>query len=210
MSDALTKKTLAKDLAAVKAMAGKNGTGGVCGERTQQSTPGSYIDLRPGKVKWDLSDKMDATGVANSVHLAMASVGTDVLIMRRTPTTVLSWPHILIGPTTVDLDKPPWLTFQLKDAGITSPAAVACRVIDLDTGAMAMVFDNSRPPYYVYRAFDLRKALNYAGGKHNVMLKFYYIGIHYVNKDVINSKAGDFVLLDFLRLEKSGSGKNAD
>jgi hypothetical protein len=201
ISDKEAKALLAKATAKVRDIAGTDATGLSVPKHSQHSAPGTFIDLSPAKVKWDLQDRMDATATPNGAHLALTTVGTDILIMRRTPTTEPSWPHILIGPIELDLDKTPWLTWKQKDPGTESPKTWAVRAIDLETGAMALLIERHWPPYYDYHAFDLRKIFNIPGGKRRFMLKFYYLGMRPIEKTVIDSQTGDFMLLDFLRAE---------
>ena len=107
----------------------------------------------------------------------------------------------LIGPIEADLDCMPWLTYKLKDAGRGNDPAYAVRVIDAEAGTMALLEEHLWTPWYDYRAYDLRKVLNVTG-RRKLLVKFYYLGIRPVDKQFFIDDVGDFLLLDFLRLEE--------
>jgi len=175
-------------------------TGLSVGGRTQKSAEGDFLDVSPGKHKWDLTDKMDATTVPNSTHLAMRAVGDDTIVLRRTDSGG-NWPHIAIGPVEVDLDAMPWLTYKLKDLGPDRHPGHAIKVIDVDTGNMVLVGKRHWPPYYEYQGVDLRKLLG-SGGRRKLVVRFYYTGIRNVKKESLCDKTGDYLLIDFIRFEK--------
>jgi hypothetical protein len=89
----------------------------------------------------------------------------------------------------VDLDTFPFLTLQLRKPLADAPVADAIRVIDHETQQALLLTEGGDP--YAYRAFDLR-GLFPTGGKRKISIKYYHLGA---------SKPGDYVVLDFLRLE---------
>jgi len=199
LSDARTREALQRAVEAVQAHAGEDAAGGEFNGHRQQTAPGKYVDLSPRRVKWQLDDFMDATAERNSEHLAMASVGTDIVLVRRTEAKN-NWPHVAAQNVELDLDKTPFLSWKQKATGSDSPGTYAVRVLDLGSGVELLLEENYYPPWDGYRAFDLRDMLK-LGGVRKLRIKYYYLGVRSVNKESITAKPGEYVVLDFLRAE---------
>jgi hypothetical protein len=194
-----TRDALARAVAAVKGVAGEDAAGGEFRGHRQQSAPGTYVDLAPPRVTWQLDDLMDATAERNSEHLALQPVGTDVVVLRRTAAEG-NWPHVTIH-VRLDLDRYPFLTWKQKDVGSQAPGTYAVRVLDEESGKELLLEENYYPPWDGYRAFNLRELLK-LGGERRLRLRYYYLGIKSVEKRSVVAQPGDFIVLDFLRAEK--------
>jgi len=170
------------------------------GGHKQQTDPSKYVEISYKIYKWDLEDYMDATRDPNSKYLAIAPVGDDVIIMRRIQGY---WPHVLIRDVAIDLDKYPYLCWKQKAPGIYGkykPLSFAVRVIDRETEKMILVEENSYAGLG-YRAHDLRKLLG-VSGKRTLDIRYYFLGSTAKSStDFIHAKRGEYMILDFIRLE---------
>jgi hypothetical protein len=199
ISEAHTRQALQRAVEAVKPHSNEDATGGEHNGHRQQTDPGKLVDLGPTSTKWHLNDFMDATAERNSEHLAMAAVGTDMVLMRRTEATD-NWPHVTIEGVSIDLDKTPWLTWKQKGAGSGAPGTWAVRVLDLDRGTELLLEEAWSSPWDGYRAYNLRDLLKQSGVR-RLRIKYYYLGVQPVEKKAIVAKPGDYAVLDFLRAE---------
>ncbi|MCU0872419.1 MAG: hypothetical protein MUE50_08735 [Pirellulaceae bacterium] len=58
------------------------------------------------------------------------------------------------------------------------------------------------PPFFDYCAFNLKKTFGLKGGVHAFDIRFYYLGLNFVASDKCETaRPGDFIAVDFLRLE---------
>ncbi len=162
---------------------------GTSGGHKQRLDLGGFIDL----TDWSVTKNMDATAQPNSDWLAMKKVGSDYLVMFRQPQPG-GWPNITIRGS-VDLDKYPFLSWQQKRG--TAPGAFSVKVVDLQTGALAMLSDLIQWNEYDYYAANLRDKLG-VKGKRDIEVLFYPISSGY---EYPSAKAGDYVVLDFVRFE---------
>jgi hypothetical protein len=194
-----TRQALQRAVAVAKAQAGEDATGGEHNGHRQQSAPGSFVDLGPRTAHWHLDDFMDATAERNSEHLAMAAVGTDVVLLRRTEAKD-NWPHVTIRDLELDLDRTPFLTWKQKPTGSGSPGTYAVRVLDAQSGTELLLEEAWSAPWDTYRAFNLRDLLKQKGLR-KLRIKYYYLGVKPVEKESITAKPGDYIVLDFLRAE---------
>jgi len=155
-------------------------------DHTQQTDPSKYIEVRFGKKTWSLDDFMDATSERNSDYLAIAPAGDDTLLMRRKHG---GWPHVLIKDIAVDLDKFPFLTVLQRRPATGEPVPDAIKVIDQETQNILFLAEAGDP--LTYRSFNLRDVFK-ARGIRKFSIKYYFLG---------GSNPGDYLLLDFVRLE---------
>ncbi|HOL21637.1 MAG TPA: glycosyl hydrolase family 28-related protein [bacterium] len=173
----------------------------------QKLSLSDYIDLSPDKYKWDLNDYMDGTKRPNSFYLAMAQADDDVVIMRRVKAEG-NWPHILIRDVKVDIDNTPWLTWKQKDIGTPegfklNPAGYAVRVIHKETGTGVLLTEMHWPPFFDYRAYNLKEKFNLEGGVHTFDIRIYYLGLNFVSSEKAETaRPGDYIVFDFVRLER--------
>ena len=168
----------------------------------QQTNPKKFVDLTPENLVWDADDFMDGTSERNSAYLAVAQAGDDVIILRRMDHGKNGdWPHIRIRNVKVDLDRFPYLSWRLKDNGL-DPAGYAVKVIDNETKTCIRLVERHGKPFFTYQAYDLRNRFGYTGGVHSFDIKFYFLGICFHSAtELVKAKKGDFIVLDFLRLE---------
>lgn len=60
------------------------------------------------------------------------------------------------------------------------------------------------PPWYDYRAYDLRKALGVQGGKRVISIKYYPLGVYITGLPGTGfAIPPEYQILDFLRLEEA-------
>jgi hypothetical protein len=174
------------------------------GGHVQKTDPADFIELSPAKYRWDLEDFMDGVKTRNSHYLALAPAGDDVVIMKR---VAGEYPHVLIRDVQADLDKTPWLTWKQKDVGTPegfalNPAGYAVRVIHKESGVGILLREQHWPPFFDYCAFNLKEKFGLTGGVHTFDIRFYYLGLNFVASDKCETaRAGDFIAVDFLRLE---------
>lgn len=171
----------------------------------QVSAPDRYVDVTLQKYQFDLMPNIDGTTISNRDFLAVQSAGSDILLMRRQTGKA---PYVQIRNVAVDIDQFPFLTFKLKGTDELSPDGYAIKIIDLQTKQLVMVVEQPWPPYHNYCAYDLRTRFPDAHGKRTFDIKFYYLGLRMVNdKEIYHAKAGDFIVLDFLRFEADSPKK---
>jgi hypothetical protein len=184
----------------------KDSTGGSVEGHEQKTDPDAYVSLLPqAGVRWSLEDFMDATDQPGSLFLDLRPAGTDVILLRRVPAEG-NWPHVLVGPVEVDLDETPWISFRVKE--ITPEEAsrpmypgFAVRVRDVETGNEVLLGGHQFNPNHRYHAFNVREALG-VSGRREIEVKFYYLGVKYTKRQDLRDDVGDFLVLDFLRMEK--------
>ncbi len=166
----------------------------------QQAAPGKFIAISPRTHKWDLDDHMDGTAEKNAAYLAVAPAGDDVVILRRIAAED-NWPHVRIRGVKADLAKHPFLSWQLKDNGL-DPAGYAVKVEHAASKRTILLTEMHWRPFFDYRAYDLRQVFGLRTGVHTFDIKFYFLGINFHSATrVAKAKKGDFLALDFLRLE---------
>ncbi len=166
----------------------------------QQTDPKKYVEIGFDKYEWDVDDFMDGTSEKNSEYLAVAKAGDDIVILRRIGKGD-DWPHVRVRNIKVDVGKFPWLSWRLKDNGL-APAGYAVKVIDNQSGKCVLLTERHWPPFFDYRAYDLRKIFGYKSGVHSFDIKFYFLGITFLDSQrTVRAKRGDFIVLDFLRVE---------
>ena len=173
--------------------------------RKQQTQKSKYINITPETACWDIEDYMDATLQKNSEFLSFAKSNDDIVILHRIDRSQAQqyWPHILISEIYVDLEKTPYLSWRFKDNG-SNVAAYAVKLIDPVEDKTIKLTEMHWPPYFDYRTYDLREILGKSSGKYTFNLKLYILGmgLDIENKpDFFNAQMGDWVVLDFLRLE---------
>lgn len=166
----------------------------------QQARPGDYMEIPFSSSKWDLKDCMDGTIERNSLHYALASVPGGILVMKKADS---GWPHILVRDVTIDLDRFPYLTWGVIRAG--SPAGLAVRVVEKDTGR-SLLLEDSQAGNAWYQAHNLREYLR-KGGKQTFDLKLYCKTAEFLHgtrrkEDIRCAKVGDYMLIAFIRAEK--------
>jgi hypothetical protein len=181
---------------------------GEFGGHRQQTNPAKYIAITPASNRWDLDDVMDATSEKNSEYLALTPLGQGAIIMRRRPARG-NWPHVLIRNVTVDLDRFPWLTWRQRDSGTGTPACHAVKVLDRATGKLLLLHEDGYGDgnsWYGYYAYNLKDVFGLSGGKRTFDIKFYYLGIGPPKTsdpvDFVYARPGDYIVVDFLRLEE--------
>ncbi len=166
----------------------------------QQTDKDKFCEITPQNYSWDSADYMDGTSEPNSEYLAVKQAKDDVVILRRIGSGG-NWPHVTIRNIKVDLDKYPYLSWRIKDNGIT-PAGYAVKIMDVETRKLILLNEMHWQPFFDYRAYDLRKALGVKNGTRTVNIKFYFLGICFKDaKSPVLAKKGDSLLLDFMRLE---------
>ncbi|UCH33152.1 MAG: hypothetical protein JSV65_11215 [Armatimonadota bacterium] len=178
------------------------------GGHRQQTAPAKFIEITPTSHQWDLDDHMDATTERNSAYLALAPAADDVIIMRRRPSRG-NWPHVLIRNVAVDLDRYPYLTWKQKDSGTGAPATHAVKVLHKATGTLLLLREDglgaNGGSWHRYYAYNLKELFGLEGGEHVFDIKFYYLGIGpgatSDPTDFTYAQPGDYIVLDFLRLE---------
>ena len=199
-----TKQQLTKAIAFQKTRPGQEQKAGKFDGHDQQTDPAKYLEISYDKYEWDLNDLMDATSEANRKYLAAAPCGDDVILMRRIGEGGGNWPHVLIRGVEVDLDRFPYLTFQQKDPGIygeVKPLSYAIRIIDRQTEKMVQVDENPGPHLLGYRAYNIKERLGVTG-RRTLDIRFYFLGSTVVSPtEFIFADAGDYMLVDFLRME---------
>ncbi|MDO8589303.1 MAG: glycosyl hydrolase family 28-related protein [Armatimonadota bacterium] len=197
LSPAAVKTALARAVAEVKRMKKTPQQPAEYQGHKQKTDPKDFVDLGPDKFKWDPTDYMDGESVRNSEYVAVAPAGDDVVLLRRASG---KWPHVLIRNVTLDLDKTPFLSWKLKDSGV--PSGYAVKVMDNQTGRLAMLHEQNWPPFDTYQAFDLRKSFDLKGGKRTFTIKFYALAVDYSTAPPIKeARAGEYMMVDFIRSE---------
>lgn len=200
-----TKEALAKAVRASKgipsALPGSMSYGLKAGEtgHRQQTDLKEYVDITLDTHTWDLEDYLDGTLEKASSYLSLAEAGDDIVIMSRMDKP--SYPHVRIRNVHVDLERTPWLAWRIKDNGLKG-GHHAVRLINNATGESVKLVDIRGNDQFDYTAFDLRRALDREKGEVDIDIKFYFMGVRYI--DSINrtyAGRGDFFLLDFIRLE---------
>ena len=200
ITDKETAHLLADAVNEVKSRKIPDATGLTLKGHKQKDNPDDFIDILSNQFKWDINDKMDATKTLNSKFIALKPCNTDIVLMRRINSGG-NWPHVLIGPIEMDLDKYPWITYKLKDLGPNRHPGHALKVIDAETGDMVLIGKRHWPPYYELQGENLQKLWG-TGGKKKLYIRFYYTGIRNVEKTTLIDKVGDYLLIDFIRFEK--------
>lgn len=196
LNPAQTKAALARAVAAVKRMKAKSEHPAVSHGHTQKTSPADYVELG-GKAAWDATDYMDGETVRNSEYVAVAPSGDDVVLLRRASG---KWPHALLKNVVIDLDKTPFLSWKLKNSG--APSSYAVKVLDKQTGKLAMLNEQNWPPFDAYEAHDLRKAFDVKGGKRSFTIKFYPLAMDSSTAPPTKeAKPGEYMIVDFIRAE---------
>jgi len=199
LSEEETKKALAKAVRAVKAFKEKPAAAAEFAGHKQKTNPADYVEFTFDKFNWDTNDYMDALTVKNSQYIAVAPAGDDIVLMRR---AAGKWPHVLVRDVEIDLDRTPWLTWKQKDTGTGAPAGYAVKVIHNESGNMILLAERHWPPFYNYNAYNLKEKFNLEGGKHTFSIRFYVLAIHVKAQSSSGAKAGEYLVLDFMRAEK--------
>jgi hypothetical protein len=198
-----TKEALAKAVSEVEGFKEETPPPAEHNGHKQKTDPAAYIELTPANSDWDLSDYMDGTSTKNSEYVAMAVADNDTVFMRRTSG---KWPHVIVRDVAVDLDRTPWLTWKQKDTG--TPGGFCVRVLHHGSGTMLMLAERHDSGFYEYYAYDLRELFGLEGGTHAFSIKFYPLAckVHLVTEKQqniwTNAEAGEYQVLDFMRLEK--------
>ena len=169
---------------------------------TQQFT--DYIDINPKNQEWTLDDYLDATTELNSDYLAIETVGDDLIILNRIDDG--KYPHIRIKNVKIDLIKTPYLTWKFKNVG-TKGGHIAIKVIDKATEEQILLMENYCGDQADYLAYDLRSFFKNKK-KITVDIKIYLCAPRIVNSSgdnmCVKLQKGDWMLLDFIRLEPEG------
>ena len=199
VSPAAATKALVAAVKKVKAIGPSSPSGLSFAGHEQQTEPGKYFELGYDPSRLRLDDFMDGTTEHNSEHLAVAriSIGNDLVIMRRTPAGN-NWPHVLLKDVVVDLDKYPFVSFQLRDVG-TIAHEYAFKAIEKKSGMTLTLVQGGYPPDY--RAYNFRKLFNISGVQ-TFDLKLYYIGHKWEGEKNVLAQPGDYIVLDFIRFEQ--------
>jgi hypothetical protein len=166
---------------------------------TQKTDPADHIEFPFVKRDWDLGTYMDSTVEKNSRYLAVEGVGDDVVVLRRSPSM---WAHVAIRNITMNLDEYPVLSWKLKDPNNGRPAHYAVKVIDDQSKELRMLYQQPYVPFFEYCAVDLREAFGFEGGTHTFTIHFYPLIHGYMEGGHVETKAGDFVVIDFIRAER--------
>ncbi len=206
LSISATRKALAQAVLEVKKFKEQNSSTGKFGTHIQKTNPTDYIELTPLNSIWDLNDYMDGTATRNSEYIAIATVNNDIILLRRAEG---KWPHILIRNVKIDLDKTPYLTWKLKNTNNNTPAGFAVRVIHKKSGVALLLTEVfQKEHFYKYYAYNLKKLFGLTGGKHTFDIKFYVLACqtnqlnNEQNKIWTTAKPGEYLVLDFIRIEK--------
>ena len=170
----------------------------------QRTRKGEYRDINLKTNEWSLDDYLDGITEKCSSYLSVASAGDDIIILNRISPG--KYPHVRIKNIAVDLNKTPYLTWNLKDNGVKG-GHIAVKVIDNTTGKMQLLMERYTNPQLEYYAYDLRKILgNKRKEKVSIDVKFYLCGNRILASSGKNMKKeikkGEYFLLDFMRLEK--------
>jgi len=186
------KEAVKRDLVEWKTKAEPDVSGGVDGTHRQQTSSEKYITLTP-----TITGYMDATAKKNSEYLVLATAGTDtIFVFKQKP----DWAHIT-ARIKIDLDKYPYLTWKQKTG--TVPASYAVKVIDMATGEMQALMNETFGEEFDYHAVDLRKAFG-SGGVRELEVRFYPLGwgMKSINdSDYFYAEPGQYGVMDFLRME---------
>jgi len=175
---------------------------------TQKTDPADFIEFPFVKKDWDLSTYMDSTTEPNSRYIAVRPAGDDVIVLRRTTNM---WAHVTIRNITVNLDTHPVLSWKAKDPKNGRPATYAVKVIHDESREMRFPYYWKYEPFFGYAAVDLREAFGLKGGTHTFSIQLYPLIQGYMKEPPpdavitaggINTVAGDFILVDFIRAEK--------
>jgi len=171
------------------------------GEKGHTQQLNGYIDVNPNTYEWSLDDYLDATTELNSDYLAIDTIVDDVIILNRIDDG--KYPDIRIKNVNVDLSKTPYLTWKLKNVG-TKGGHIAVKVIDKATDEQVLLMENYCGDQTDYLAYDLRKFFKNKD-KISIDIKLYLCGVRITGSSgknmSINLKKGDWMLLDFMRLE---------
>ena len=165
------------------------------------------MEIGYSPAKWRLDD-VGGAGAKNSEYLALGPVGNDVIIMRRSSRSRGEWtarkdfPHVLIKDVVIDLDKYPYLSWKLRDAGM--PSKYAVKVLDKESDVTQTLVAGGEP-LTEYRAYNLKKLFKMTGER-KFDIKFYYSLTSHLRQDWENrleaqGQPGDYILLDFIRTE---------
>lgn len=164
-----------------------------------RTAPGQYISITPEKYNFDLSDYMDGTRESNENTMAVAQAGEKIIMMLRQ-----GGGHVLIRNIKVNLDQYPCLSWRILDAQDGTPNSHAVRVIDTESERMALLCG----PWHgiEYQAYNVKDALGVAGER-TLNIRFYPGFSKYILATktepfkCINAKAGEYIVLDFMRFE---------
>jgi hypothetical protein len=195
----LSARETAQALAAIKKELGTRNdpacVSGVANGHAQRVENCSYVDL----TDWTVSGRMDATVQPNGDWLALERVGSDTVIIFKQG--VGGWPHTTINAT-VDVDKYPWLTWHQKKG--TSPGSFALKVIDRESGTMKTLYAETFGGEYDYHADNLKKIFGFKGTR-EIEIRWYPLGCNQngtaTTSDWTFAKAGDYIVMDFMRME---------
>jgi len=204
LSEDQTKKALERAVEEVKSKKWPESKPAEFKGRKEQTSPNKYIDITPETHRWDLTDYMDATREPNGEYIAVAQAADDIVLLRRISAAQSNWPHVLIKDVKVDLDRYPYLSWRVREVDTGSPKAYAVRIIDVESGKMASISDIWRG--IEYQAYNVKEKLGVSGAR-TLDIRFYYIGQRYIPGTerkpfrIESAKAGDYMVLDFLRFE---------
>ena len=189
----------------------------------QKNATEEYVDINSNTHSWVVDDFMDSTATKNDQYIAIAPAGSDIVFMRRAPNGPTgAWPHVLIKDVEVDLDKTPFLTWRQKDPGqnplpdrykvrnetnqldpgIAMPNGYGVRVLEKQSQKLVWLHEAHTPPWYDYRAYDLREVFGIESGKIVVDIKYYPLGVYITGlPDTGFAIPPEYQILDFIRLE---------
>ena len=140
---------------------------------------------------------MDASAKKNSEYFAMSPCGTDtVFLFKQKP----DWAHIT-ARVKIDLDKYPYITWRQKKGNV--PASYAAKVLDINTGEMQALMNETFGGEFDYHAVDLRKAFG-SGGVRELEVRFYPLGWGMKTSndtDYFYAQPGQYGVMDFMRME---------
>ena len=218
-----TRIVLAKVVAKVKSITQQFLCGAEFNGHKQKMKAEDFIDINLSTHTWDINDFMDSTVVKNNNYIAIAQTGDDIVFMRRAPNgSIGAWPHVFVKDVEVDLDKTPFLTWRQKDPGndplpkgyitrnesnqldpgITMPNGYGMRVLEKRTQKFIFLHEAHMPPWYDYRAYDLREVFGIKKGKIVIAIKYYPLGAYITGLAGSGSAIPpEYQILDFLRLE---------
>ena len=82
------------------------------------------------------------------------------------------------------------------------PSGYAVRVQNRADGRVALLHEIHTPPWYDYRAYDLREIFGVESGTLTVDIKYYPLGVYITGLPGSGmAMPGEYQVLDFLRLE---------
>ncbi|OHB61485.1 MAG: hypothetical protein A2Y12_06840 [Planctomycetes bacterium GWF2_42_9] len=178
-----------------------------------------YIDINLNTHIWDMNVLMSPTVHSNNEYMEMAQLGDDIVFMRRAPGL---WPSVIVRDVEVDVEKTPFISWRQKDPGnnplpneyklrnetnkldpnIIMPSGYAIRVFNHQSQESVLLHEIHTPPWYDYRAYDLRKALSINKGKVLIDIIYYPLGVYITGRPGSgHAIPPEYQIIDFIRLE---------